>query len=568
MGYGDSVKFNGSWLNKSVFVTSLVLVSLIVFSVVTSAADIAEHLGIAAWEGTDTCLACHEAEAEEVFHSVHYQWLGDTPYLVTGPEKQGKLDLGVNSYCINITGNWTGCSNCHVGLGDRPTQEIESGQLNNIDCLICHQEAYKRKKVDGVFVPDSSNMEISMLEAARTVHPPNKVTCLQCHAKGGGGDNYKRGDLALAHGVTADIDFDVHMASAGADLSCQDCHLTENHLIAGRGSDLRPTELDVEMACSSCHAGKEAAAGHSTATLDRHISRVACQTCHIRTFARNASDTTATEKTEISRDWRQPHVTASGAIHPTPVMAGDLIPTYAWWDGRSSTYLLYDDALIDPLTGRIPTSRPVGEIFGSGAKIYPFKYKTATQPLVQNHNQLIALDTSVYFSTGDVVASVESGLVNMGYQGSEPYSWEETDTYQLITHEVSPVDDVLQCSDCHSSNARIDLVNDLGYALKSPRNELCVQCHELEDGEDEPEYLWIHSEHVREERYDCSWCHTFSRPERGLRLHPLFENLSYTIDVLRVLTGLAPSTTVEDQNGDGQIGLAEAIHYLKSAAAH
>ncbi|WP_255494319.1 hypothetical protein [Desulfopila sp. IMCC35008] len=31
---------------------------------------------------------------------------------------------------------------------------------------------------------------------------------------------------------------------------------------------------------------------------------------------------------------------------------------------------------------------------------------------------------------------------------------------------------------------------------------------------------------------------------------------------------LTPSTTVQDQNGDGKIGLAEAVYYLKSAAAY
>ncbi len=158
------------------------------------------HLSIRSWNGTATCLKCHQTEGEEVFHSTHYQWLGTTPYMTNGPDIQGKLDMGVNSYCINTTGNWNGCGACHAGLGARPEAAITTSQLENIDCLICHQDEYKRKKVDGVFVPDTVAMTISMRLAAQTIHLPTRQGCLQCHAKGGGGDNFKRGDMTLATG--------------------------------------------------------------------------------------------------------------------------------------------------------------------------------------------------------------------------------------------------------------------------------------------------------------------------------------------------------------------------------
>lgn len=142
------------------------------------------HEAILEWNGTSTCLACHMEEAQQVFASSHYQWLGETPYMTNGPNLQGKLDLGVNSYCINITGNWNGCGACHVGLGLRPDVTQSMTQLENIDCLICHQQEYKRIKVNGVFVADEANMSISMVKAAQTVHLPTRATCVQCHAKG------------------------------------------------------------------------------------------------------------------------------------------------------------------------------------------------------------------------------------------------------------------------------------------------------------------------------------------------------------------------------------------------
>lgn len=473
-----------------------------------------DHSSIRVWNGTATCLQCHETEAREVFNSIHYQWLGETPYMTDGPAKQGKLDMGVNSYCINITGNWTGCASCHVGLGERPEQTVSQAQLENIDCLVCHQDGYKRKSVDGVFVPDTDNMTISMVEAARTVHLPTRSSCLQCHAKGGGGDNFKRGDMALAHADTSDRNFDVHMATTGADLSCQSCHTTQEHRMAGRGSDLRPTDLDVAMECTQCHTGKDSSTGHDNRDINRHVARVACQSCHIDTYAKNAADTAASEETEIFRDWLDPHPTASGAIHPTPTMAGNLTPEYKWWNGTSSTYLLFDQAIIDPQTGKYPTSRPEGAVDDDNAKLYPFKYKKALQPLASAQNQLIALDTSVYFSIGDAVAATSQGLVNMGYSATDQFEWIETDTYQLITHEVSPASSALDCDSCHGGTGRIDLQGKLGYELKGPESEVCTQCHGNEGSRD---FYWIHEKHVKDKNYDCSRCHNFSRPERNLR---------------------------------------------------
>ena len=435
--------------------------------------------------------------------------------MTNGPDIQGKLDIGVNSYCINTTGNWNGCGACHAGLGARPETTMTTNQLENIDCLICHQDEYKRKKVDGVFIPDTAAMTISMRLAAQTIHLPTRQGCLQCHAKGGGGDNFKRGDMTLAHGKTNDRNFDVHMATSGANLTCQKCHTTENHLMAGRGSDLRPTDLDIEMSCVDCHEGKDTASGHSNRNIGRHVARVACQSCHIPTYAKNASDTVATEETESHRDWQQPHFTGSTPIHPKITMDGDLSPKYRWWDGRSRSYLLFDQ-VPTPITGPITTSEPIGTVESSAAKLYPFKHKTALQPFDSTGHQLVALDTSEYFATGDYFEAIKDGLENMGRPRSASVEWVTTDTYQLITHEISPANKALNCTDCHDNTDRMDLPGELGFALKGNRSQVCNQCHGSEDDKDDPMYLWIHEEHVDDENIDCSLCHTFTRPERGL----------------------------------------------------
>jgi len=466
------------------------------------------------WNGAETCLQCHEDEAVQVHGSVMYQWEGDAPDMDTGPARQGKAAGAVNSYCVNIAGNWGGCGGCHVGLGERPSPDATAAQLANVDCMLCHQQAYRRKKVDGRFVPDEAAMGISMDEAARTVHRPERVNCLQCHAKAGGGDSVKRGDLTLAHGSTSDQGFDVHMATTGANLRCQDCHTVTDHRFAGKGSDLRPTDSPVELECSNCH-GSMASGGHEGEDLDRHTARVACQTCHIPVYAKNAADSAASEATEVHRTWLDTHAT-SAPFHPANMTANDLVPEYRFWNRRSRNYLLHDAAEIDPATGRYPTSRPLGDVADPEAKLYAFKYKTAEQPLATAESKLIAIDTSVYFATADAAAAVEQGLENMGLPATTAYEWVETDTFQMLNHEVSPSEDALGCNDCHGRSARVNLVADLGYGLKGDQATICVQCHgQKSDG---MSFAKLHDKHVKDKRYDCSWCHGFSRPERGLRM--------------------------------------------------
>jgi len=465
------------------------------------------------WSGPDTCLQCHSAEAHEVHGSVMYQWKGETPEMVNGGAQQGKNAGAVNSYCINTLGNWDACGNCHVGLGAQPQDDATPEQLANIDCMLCHQQAYRRKKVDGVFSPDTDAMAISMDEAAQSVHRPVRLNCLQCHAKAGGGDAVKRGDLTLAHADTADFTFDVHMSTTGADLRCQSCHTFTDHKVAGRGSDLRPTDSDVIVECSNCHSAM-AAGDHEGSFLDRHTARVACQTCHIPTYAKDAADSAATEATEVYRTWLSSH-SDTAPFHPVMDKLNDLAPEYRFWNRLSDNYLLGDVAAVDPQTGRYPTSRPLGDVDDPDSKLYAFKYKTAQQPMANSTGQLIALDTSVFFATGDAAAATEQGLANMGLGADEPYSWVETDTYQMLNHEVSPSGQALECGDCHGSTARMDLQGDLGYGLKASLGELCVQCHGYKSSKG---FTENHDKHVKDKKYDCSWCHQFSRPELGLEM--------------------------------------------------
>ena len=469
------------------------------------------------WDGSPgVCLNCHVEEARQVYAATHYQWQGDALYMTHGPARQGKIAGAMNSYCINIVGNWNTCGSCHIGQGAQPVEADSptTAQLANIDCLVCHQVGYKRVRgQDGLFVPDTANMTITLDEAVQTVHRPVRANCLQCHAKAGGGDAVKRGDLALATIDTADRDYDVHMSTAGGNLDCTACHRPQQHRFPGKGSDIRPTDLDVEVACTSCHTGKDTATGHATVDINRHVARVACQTCHIPTYAKDAYDTTADEATETYRTWRDTHSTAP-PFHPAGTKANDLVPQYRFWDRTSANYNLGEDAVLDTGTGAYPTSRPVGTVDDASgrSKLYPFKYKRAEQPLLTGRNELVALDTKVFFATADADAATRAGIANMGYDPSEPYEWVATDTFQLLNHQVSPAYQALQCTDCHGNPQRMDFAA-LGYTLKNSESVVCSQCHGQKSVRD---FESVHRRHVESERIECSYCHTFSRPERGL----------------------------------------------------
>ena len=488
------------------------------------------HAGLTwAANGYKTCLTCHADKAADVFKSVHYQWEGSAAEMVNGPAQQGKISGAVNAYCINILGNFGACSSCHVGLGDSVSTVQSQAQLENIDCLVCHQKEYKRKKdtTTGRFVPDTVNMTITMDQALQTVHKPVRANCLQCHARAGGGDALKRGDMALATANTTDIAYDRHMATTGANLACQACHTFSNHKVAGRGSDLRPLDSTTSISCasSSCHSTKTGTSGHSTSAVNKHTNRVACQTCHIPVYAKNASDTAATEATETHRNWRVSEWnTTLGRYEPTLTKANNLKPDYKFFNGTSWGYTMGDVAAFDSATQAYPVSRPMGSVADSAAttKLYPFKYKTADQPKTSNlsgGDKLIMLSTKDYFAAGNYDTAVQAGLVNMGLPSGTPYTTVKTDEYQLLNHQVAPPASALQCTGCHLSGMAAQMnLQSLGYGLKKPTSDLCNDCHSLKSYTSSySNFTSIHSRHVDSKQYDCANCHNFSRPERRLK---------------------------------------------------
>lgn len=479
------------------------------------------------------CLGCHGSEYSEMADSTHYKWVGETTEMINqNGTLQGKLTNAVNSYCINILGDWKVCGKCHVGRGLSP--DDQAAGTSNIDCLVCHSETYAKERTrlpDGSMGPPSDKTTAELDSYVQTIAKPTRTACLQCHAFAGGGNAVKRGDLSMSgadiHGAplaegtdnNTNPDFDVHMNMSASNLQCQACHVFQNHKTIGRGSDLRPTDdlaRGSEVKCTTCHTGFDQPGAHQAAGVnridaDRHVQHVSCQACHIDEYAKVA--------TETHRDWRFHHggVPAdgvSGPGHPELTVAAKLKPTFRFWNRMNDNYLLGDPAVLDQKTGAYPTSRPMGDI--NDGKLYPFKYKTATQPMVSADKVLVALDTLEYLAiSGNVDTALASGLSNMGYPANEPVEWVETDTYQLLNHGIASASAV-DCAKCH---AGIDLDNDseldlLGYKLKGPKSQICSQCHR--DKRPKSDQPGMHSHVDKGAGMDCLFCHSFTRQsERG-----------------------------------------------------
>lgn len=422
---------------------------------------------VKAWEGTKTCLECHEEEAADVFQSIHYQWKGPAPNIANaGGKAIGKIN-STNDFCTNPSVSWigivtndqgkvigNGCSKCHVGLGLKPTTEMTNAQLENIDCLVCHSPNYRRevvKKPDGALTwqPSALGNPAQMLSIAQNVvAKPGNEACLRCHVGSGGGLNFKRGDIETTH-AKADPDFDVHM---GNNMQCIQCHKFKDHKVLGGGTQMSGKDSgDARPQCESCHRGQV----HVKAELNKHAKRVYCTACHIPDFARD-------DKTDLRRDWsRAEPVAGEGRFEPAIEFGRKVTPVYAWWNGTGDIALLDQPARPGP-NGKVSLYKPNGSRADPKARIYAFKYHTARLPVEAATGLMIPIQVGPVFKTGKIEVGVKGGAKAWFGRDVAEVGWVETERYMGLFHEVVPAKKALGCKDCHEGGRRMDW-KALGY---------------------------------------------------------------------------------------------------------
>ena len=431
--------------------------------------DMFEH-----YEGTATCLECHDSEAEAFFHSQHYQWRGSTPQVVNTAEgaMYGKLSL-INDFCTNPGGSqWIGkvrneqgkvltrgCSACHAGLGELPARDMSQEQLENIDCLICHASGYRRD----VYQDDNGNWEWRPILwknqegldiISQRISKPTRKMCLRCHSTSGGGPNFKRGDIEY---ILRDPprSHDVHMSADGADLNCVDCHSDDenSHRVVGRGVDMAASDAPGKhLTCEgACHDAQP----HTSARLNGHTARVACVSCHIPAFARD-------EPTDMFRDWSQVrHDEEAGKYHYAQELQQNVTPVYAWFNGSSFIQVPGEEVSYNS-DGQVKMAMPLGSREDPNAKIYPFKVHRAKLPVLNDKQWLAPVVTEMVFKDGDPDAAVRLAAKDLYGFEDISYNWKDTIRYMGIFHGVPSADLALRCKDCHGEQTRLDWQK-LGY---------------------------------------------------------------------------------------------------------
>lgn len=509
------------------------------------------------------CLECHASAGTAVVNSLHGMMPTLSPNVTNDTGLSQKLSE-INTFCSYPNPGLAGsaCLGCHPTLG-----KFENIAAADLDCLMCHNDAYKRvfvsetdpalfynvvdwqgtprtyipsdKDVNGNFHVDfnwSAMPGLTALDLVRGAKKPTPTTCLSCHAKAGGADWTKRGDLGL-NTATATAAQDIHIASVasgGAGLSCTSCHVPTNHKIPGRGIDLRPSEGGAVKTCADCHptmaSGGHAALGYRVEP-DRHVKRVSCQSCHIANFGKGGA-------TEMSRDWTNPIwnqalCNGQGAWAGEEIKVSNVVPDQVFFNGTSYIYSL-DQLLnhVDPITGATMLADANGGVNDAlgVSKLVPIKRHQSTMPAMSSGadiNKLIPFDVIWQFMTGRSEEAAERGKTYAGFSGT--HQWKVVEAEMAINHGVGPKENVAACTNCHHgrnqfSTAVTTKLDKLGYALKDANKDgvvnaadeaiICSQCHLQKAFKQDWEQMHAHT--AKGSGIGCTFCHDIKRPERGL----------------------------------------------------
>ncbi|MCM2358902.1 MAG: tetrathionate reductase family octaheme c-type cytochrome [Geobacteraceae bacterium] len=426
-------------------------------------------------EVTRVCLECHEKQAADFMKTTHWTWKG-SPNLVQGMEKSsgefGKANM-INAFCTSVQGGPNGivhefCTKCHAGYG-WANNDFDFSDKTRVDCLVCHAQKgnYGKNSAGEVDQKAIAKGSMNLDDAARNVGLPTRRNCGLCHFYGGGGDAVKNAGLDSTMEKPKKQQ-DVHMGSkesGGQDMTCQACHKTKDHRIAGASSML--AHYDARVACDDCHSGAKAPHQKSRngAILNRHIATVACQTCHIPAFAKAQATKTMWKWSDVGKDIKpeEEFDKETFAKHKgTFKWEMNVKPVYAWSNGKVERYMV-GDKIKDP-SKPVYMIRPIGDIRDKSAKIYPYKYYTGDQPMDAKHKYFLIFQTyKALWSDYQWEKAIVQGANGSGLPYSGKYQFVNTISYIAAQHEVAPKEEALTCGDCHLGGERLDW-KALGYA--------------------------------------------------------------------------------------------------------
>ena len=430
-----------------------------------------------AYEGTQSCMNCHGKIGDDLLNTAHFQWQGVASN-IEGHEgdRHGKKDV-LNNFCIALPTNEARCTQCHAGYGYADAG-FDFSNPENVDCLVCHDQTRTyAKALTTAGLPDPGvDLTLVAQSVAMNSGVPTIDNCIDCHAKAGGGDNVKHGDLSMSIANTT-REFDVHMGTDGADFECVACHQVKRD-IDGKllshgigGMPYHSVDEGVMKQCDDCHGDRSNIhVGTTVQNIVNSHETLACQVCHIPTFARNTS-------TKVEWYWES----AGQNIDPIPVdpatgrdtydkkkgtfvWANDVRPTLRYFNGKYEKFLIGDNDQYTSLPAVL--ADPVGDYTDPEAMIYPFKKMIGNQPADANNNTILVPHLfgtiggpNPYWGKFDWNLALEDGAAVTGQAYTGEYEFVATEMYLSVNHEVAPKEMAYgmngQCQNCHF-DAQID----------------------------------------------------------------------------------------------------------------
>lgn len=438
---------------------------------------------------TKACLSCHTEAASQVQHTKHWTWEYINP---RNGQKVGKKNL-INNYCTSTVSNEKDCMACHAGYGWKD-KEFDFTRQDNVDCLVCHDSTGTYRKLPGdaghpvyerrEFPPGSGKFveAIDLGNVAQHVAMPSRSNCGTCHFNGAGGDGTKHGDLDSSLKKPGRY-LDVHMDVNGLNFSCVTCHKTSGHEVSGSRytmtsgkhgpAAVRGKADEAPASCQSCHGDKPHRENALLVNrLNSHTDKLACQTCHIPEYSRNA---VGTEKswdwstaTKMGPDGKPMFIKDSAGKRAFDSKKGNfvwdsyLIPEYRWFNGEF-VYKVRGDK-IDP-SRTVEINHANGGPNDPDSRIWPMKIHRGKQAYdVENKTLIVAHtageDDTALWHNYDWDKAIKTGMETAGLPYSGKYGFVSTEMSWGLAHMVAPKEDAVPCIQCHKEKGRLQGLNE------------------------------------------------------------------------------------------------------------
>jgi octaheme c-type cytochrome (tetrathionate reductase family) len=429
------------------------------------------------YEGTESCLMCHEEDGAQMLDSAHFKWEGKVEKVV-GVEGMtlGKNQL-INNFCIAVPTNEGRCTMCHTGYGYKDGNYDFSDPMN-IDCLSCHDQSGTYAKGKPTAGAPAPGVDLQVVAASiRIGSQPTRKACLFCHKSAGGGDNVKHGDLS-SDLIAPARENDVHMSADGADFNCIACHGSNhdpktgdyNHGIAGM--PVHSVHEGEMKQCVDCHGSKNTI--HAGTSVEDWLvnetwhDKLACQTCHIPAIARKKATKTEWYWSEAGDFDRQPvEIPGTGGMTDYDKMKGEFVwemnvrPVLRFFNGTWKRKFVGVNDTYDSVP--IALAEPVGDY--TDGMIYPFKLMIGNQP-VDETNKIVLVPHLFGLAGGpnpywikydwDLALQDAAAVTGQNYSGN--FGFADTTALLTVNHEIAPASEALgagvtpdACLDCHQS---------------------------------------------------------------------------------------------------------------------